>query len=70
MSKEIDNGIDDNIDTNTDDINISDDKNVSDDNDISDSEKQNKILRKKIQIRYLKLPSHSSHRMILLQQQF
>lgn len=40
MSKEIDNGIDDDIDTNTDDINISDDKNVSDDNDISDSEKQ------------------------------
>ena len=36
MSKEIDNGIDDDIDTNTDDINISDDKNVSDDNDISD----------------------------------
>ena len=30
MSKEIDNGIDDDIDTNTDDINISDDKNVSD----------------------------------------
>lgn len=26
MSKEIDNGIDDDIDTNTDDINISDDK--------------------------------------------
>lgn len=34
MSKEIDNGIDDDIDTNTDDINI------SDDNNISDSEKQ------------------------------
>lgn len=34
MSKEINNGIDDDIDTNTDDINISDDKNVSDDNDI------------------------------------